>query len=654
MTTLHLDIETYCELSLPDVGVYKYASHPSFKILLLAYAIDDWPGQILDLEYGDKVPDKLIKMLHDTRIRKVAHNAQFERVCLSVYFGYLSPKNWECTMIKALTLGLPGSLDNASKALGFSEDMQKLTIGKNLIRLFCMPRKPSKANGYQSCFFAEDKPGEWEQFKQYCKQDVEVERSIDKALSRYQTTPEEIRLWELDQTINDRGVGLDRHFVESAIKIDAEYQEKLITRYKEVTGLDNPKSVAQLKIWLNEKLDIDVPKITKETLPELIKAAKEKGVPEAVEALMIRQETAKTSTTKYQKMLDVIMHDDRARGLLQFYGASRTGRWAGRLVQVQNLPQNHIKDLDTARKVVATGDLETLEMVYDKIPNVLSQLIRTAFIPSPGHKFVVADFSAIEARVIAWFAREQWRLDVFNSHGKIYEASAAQMFKVPIESIKKGDPLRQKGKVAELALGYQGGPGALISMGALKMGIPEEELQPLVDQWRRANPKIVQLWKDVENSVKDAIENRSTVSFSTKGVKFMADKSYLFIQLPSGRKLAYRDPKLVEDRFGTKITYQGINQTTNKWEAQETYGGKLVENLVQATARDCLAVSMMRLEEAGYRIVMHVHDEVILDVPVSDTKALEKVTKIMGQPISWAPGLPLRADAYETPYYCKD
>lgn len=652
MTTLHLDIESYCDLSLPDVGVYKYASHPSFKILLLAYAVDDGPVEILDLANGDEIMC-LKSMIMDTTVRKAAHNAQFERVCLGAHFGTrLQAKNWECTMIKAMSLGLPASLDNASKALGFPEDKQKLTTGKNLIRLFCLPRKPSEANGYLACFLPDDRPEEWEQFKTYCIQDVEVERNIDKALDRYITIPEEQTLWEMDQFINDRGVGLDRSFAAAAIKIDTEYQEHLVKRYKDVTGLDNPKSVAQLKIWLNDKLGIDVPKITKETMPELIKAAKEKGVPEAVEALRIRQETAKTSTTKYQKMLDVIMDDDRARGLLQFYGAS-TGRWAGRLIQVQNLPQNHISDLDTARRIVASGDLDTLEMVYDKVPNVLSQLIRTAFVPTKGYKFVVADFSAIEARVIAWLAGEQWRMDVFNSHGKIYEASASQMFKVPIEDVTKGSSLRQKGKVSELALGYQGGSGALISMGALKMGLEEDELPELVDQWRRSNPNIVKLWKDCEDAAKESIDNKSVVQLQ-KGVRFITDSSYLFIQLPSGRKLAYREPSIEPSKFGSKITFKGVNQTTNKWETKETYGGKLVENIVQAIARDCLAVAMMRLEEACYRIVMHVHDEVVLEVPIKDTGALKTVSTIMSRPISWAEGLPLRADAYETPYYCKD
>jgi len=556
-------------------------------------------------------------------------------------------------MIKALTLGLPAGLDYVAKALGFPEDLQKLTTGKNLIRLFCIPRKASKANNFQTTFLPDDKPSEWELFKEYCIQDVEVERNIRKKLARYETTKDEITLWELDQTINDRGVALDEDFATMAINIDQEYQAKLLLKYHAVTGLANPQSVMQLKTWLTTELGIEVAKITKETMPDLIKVAREKNKPGAIEALKIRQETAKTSTSKYQKMLDVIGEDGRARGLLQFYGASRTGRWAGRLVQVQNLPQNHIIDLDVARNIVADGDIDTLEMVYDKVPNILSQLIRTAFIPSPGCKFLVADFSAIEARVIAWLSGEKWRMDVFNTHGKIYEASASQMFKVPIETVTKGSTLRQKGKVSELALGYQGGPGALIQMGALKMGVQEEELQDLVDQWRESNPSITKFWRTCESAAKEAIAGECIITIQND-IKFIYEPGFLFVQLPSGRKLSYRDPQLVDDKRGTKITYKGMEQTTNQWVAQDTYGGKLVENIVQAVARDCLAMAMIRIEVAGYKIVMHVHDEVVLDVPLTDTKALKKAQDIMAQPIRWAEGLPLRADAYECSYYQKD
>ena len=655
MLTVHLDIETYCDISLPDVGVYKYASHPSFKILLLAYAIDDGPVEIIDLEHGEKLPDTLVDMLNDTDITKAAHNAQFERVCLScagyTSKAYIDPTGWRCTMIQALSLGLPASLRDVAKTLGFTEDKQKLTTGKNLIRLFSLPRNPSEANGYQISFTGEDKPSEWDMFKEYCIQDVVVERDIYDTLSRFD--PNEDDLWHLDQRINDRGIAIDTYFVKNAVSIDEAYQYRLYQRYQAVTGLDNPKSVAQLKIWLNEELGIDVPKITKETLPGLVQTARDQNKQAAIEALKIRQETAKTSTKKYSKMLDVVMDDSRARGLLQFCGAGRTGRWAGRLIQVQNLPQNHISDLDTARQIVASGDLDTLEMVYDKVPNILSQLIRTAFVPTKGKKFVVADFSAIEARIIAWLSGEAWRMGVFNSHGKIYEASAAQMFKVPIETIDKGSPLRQKGKVAELALGYQGGPGALISMGALKMGVKEEELPQLVDQWRKSNPNIVNLWKTCENAAKQAVDGELEIQID-KNVRFIKVPEYLFVVLPSGRKLAYRDARLDDDKYGSKITYMGQNQTTNRWERQDTYGGKLVENIIQAIARDCLAVALLRIDQAGYRIVMHVHDEVVIEVDKDDDKSLKRINAIMGKPIDWAKDLPLRADGYECNYYQKD
>lgn len=652
---LGIDIETYSETSLPDCGVYKYAADPSFKILLFAYAIDDDPVQILDLANGDKIPKKIEELIKDTSYIKTAFNANFERVCLSRHYGeQLSPVNWECTRIKALTLGFPGSLDSASKALGFPQYKQKLMTGKNLIRLFCIPRKPSKNNNFQTSFLSDDKPTEWEQFKTYCIQDVVVEREIRKRLARYKMTQFEKSLWHLDQEINDRGVRIDAAFAQRAITMDDTYSDQLRRRYREVTGIANPNSVAQLKQWLTARLGFEVTKVTKETFAELKEAAGDKL--DAIEAIQIRQEMAKTSTTKYGKMLDVINTDNRARGLLQFYGANRTGRWAGKLIQVQNLPQNKIKDLDVARQIVASGDLDTLEMVYDKVPNILSQLIRTAFIPSPGHKFVVSDFSAIEARVIAWLSGEAWRMDVFNTHGKIYEASASQMFKVPLEKIAKGNPeyaLRAKGKVAELALGYQGGPGALEQMGALKMGLTEEELPDLVTQWRLANPHIITFWRDCENAAKEAIKKESIVEIQ-KGIKFIYQPGFLFIQLPSGRKVAYANPKLEKGRYGDKITYEGLEQTTNSWVTLETYGGKIVENIVQATARDCLAEAMVRLADAGYRIVMHVHDEVILDVPRDNQDALREVSDIMGRTIPWADGLPLRADGYECDYYKKD
>lgn len=660
MTTLALDIETFSDISLTECGVYKYVDSPYFKILLLAYAFDDEPVKIVDIACGEKIPKNVEKAIFDKSVIKTAFNAQFERVCLSKHFNkQVDPESWQCTMIKAMTLGIPGSLDSVSKTLGFPLDKQKLFTGKNLIRLFSIPKKEkSPDNGQISFlrgkmrFLPEDKPEEWKQFKEYCMQDVVVEREIRKKLEQFQTTDEEIKMWYLDQKINDYGVRLDLNFVKQAIKIDEEYTQQLIELYKEVTGLDNPKSVTELKKWLTKKLGYEVKAITKETIPELLKQSND--LPEVKEALKIRQEIAKTSVSKYTKIEEVICSDMRARGLLQFYGGSRTGRWAGRLIQVQNLPQNKISDLDVARQIVESGDLELLEMVYPSVPVILSQLIRTAFIPSEGHRFIVADFSAIEARVIAWLAGEQWRMEVFRTHGKIYEASAAQMFKVPIETIHKGSPLRQKGKVAELALGYQGAAGALIQMGALKMGLTEEELPELVTQWRNANKKIVKFWYDVENAAIEAVNDRTTVELQ-HGIKFIYQPGILFIQLPSGRKIAYLRPKVEEhDKFigKIKLTYEGLDDSYN-WIREDTYGGKLVENIVQATARDCLRDAMLRLDKAGYKIAFHVHDEVILDVPIGEG-SVEEVTAIMGKPLDWAPELPLRADGYECSYYMKD
>lgn len=658
MTYLSIDIETFSDISLTECGVYKYVDTPNFEILLFAYAFDDGPVQIIDIASGEQIPNLVINAILSKKVIKTAFNAQFERVCLSKYFGkHLSPESWHCTMVQSSALGIPGGLDSVSKALGFPVDKQKLFTGKNLIRLFSIPRK-AKSSGDQismlkakTRILPDDRPGEWEQFKTYCKQDVVVEREIRKKLERYPTTSEEIRIWYLDQKINDYGVKLDLPFVQQAIRIDQLYTQQLIDRYRAL-GLENPKSVTELKNWLSKKLGYEVKSITKATIPELLKAAKD--IPEAQIALQIRQEIAKTSVSKYNKMAEVICSDERARGLLQFYGAG-TGRWAGRLIQVQNLPQNRIEDLDLARQLVADGDIELLEICYPSIPVILSQLIRTAFIPSKGHRFIVSDFSAIEARVIAWYAGESWRLDVFRTHGKIYEASAAQMFRVPIESIHKGSPLRQKGKVAELALGYQGAVGALRQMDrkwAAKAS--EDELQELVNQWRESNQKIVKLWYDVEAAAIEAIENRTTVQLQ-RGLKFIYEPGFMFIQLPSGRKLAYQKPQLEpHHKFPgkTKITYEG-QDVNYKWIRIDTYGGKLVENIVQATARDCLRDAMLRLDAAGYKIAFHVHDEVVLDVPIG-FGSIEEVNKIMGQPVSWAPDLPLQGDGYECKYYMKD
>ena len=657
MTVLAIDIETYSDINLTENGVYKYVDSDNFKILLLAYAFDDEEVQIIDLACGEKIPDRVLKALLDKNVVKSAYNAQFERVCINKYFG-IKTENWECTMVKSLSLGFPGNLDSVGKVIGLDEDKQKMAIGKKLIKLFCSP-KPQRKNKNQIAMFKQservlpqDMPEEWEQFKEYCIRDVEVERDVRRKLDRFETMKQERTLYELDQKINDRGVLIDLDMAENAISIDLEQTERLTKIYKEVTGLDNPNSLPELKNFIKTRTGKEVKSITKGNMDSLQK--KFINYPDVITALEVRQALSKTSISKYKKMIEVACSDGRARGLLQFYGAG-TGRWAGRLIQVQNLPQNHISDLDTARGMVKNGDLELLEMMYDNPSDILSQCIRPTIVPSPGKKFIVSDFSAIEARVIAWLAGERWRLDVFNSHGKIYEASASQMFNVPLEQIAKGSDLRQKGKVAELALGYQGSVGALKSMGALKMGLKEEELKPLVDTWRNSNPKIVQFWYDTENKVKEAIANRSTVQIN-KYIKAFYKSGILFIELPSGRRLAYPKPRLIDhDIFEgmKKIVFEGMNSTSRQWGWIDTYGGKLVENIVQATARDCLAYSMLQLDKAGYEIVMHVHDEVVIEIDKSRDE-LKNVTDIMGQEIPWAPGLPLRADGYECSYYQKD
>lgn len=649
MNTLAIDIETYSDINLSKNGVYKYVDSDKFKILLFAYAFDDEDVQIVDLANGEELPERVASALTNKDVVKTAFNAQFERVAINRYFNIKSV-NWECTMVKAWSLGIGGGLENVGRVVGVEEDKQKLMTGKNLIRLFGVDRKPSKANGYKTVFTKEDKPEEWEQFKEYCRTDVIAEREIRKRLVRFKDIPEEKQLYELDQIINDRGVLIDLEMARNAIAIDTKQTERLTKEFQNATGLENPNSLTDIKKLVKDKTGDTVTSITKGNTEEL--QAKYKDIPEIVKALEVRQALSKTSIAKYQKMLDVANKDKRARGLFQFYGAG-TGRWAGRLIQLQNLPQNHISDLDTARDIVKHEDLEFLEMMYDSPSDILSQCIRPAIIPEEGYKFIVADFSAIEARVIAWLAGESWRMDVFNSHGKIYEASASQMFNVPIEEVTKGSELRQKGKIAELALGYQGSIGALKQMGGLEMGLKEEELKPLVDTWRAANSKIVQFWYSTEEKVKEAIINRTTVQIN-KYIKAIYVSGILFLELPSGRRLAYPKPRVVDhDKFPgrMKITFEGVK--SRKWGSVDTYGGKLVENIVQATARDCLAHSMLKLDKLGYKIVMHVHDEIVIEIE-EDRDELEKICSLMGEEIPWAKGLPLRADGFECSYYQKD
>jgi DNA polymerase bacteriophage-type len=646
--TLAIDIETYSSEDLTKSGVYKYVQADDFEILLLAYRVDNEPVQVIDIIGGEIIPDKVIHAFTDPGVIKTAHNANFEKTCMSRFFEIKLPvEQWQCTMVKASMLGLPLSLDAASKALQLSEG--KSAAGKALIKYFCVPCKPTKVNGGRLRNLPEHAPEKWAEFKAYCAQDVVVESAIRDKISFFTIPAKEQQLWELDQTINDNGILLDPSFVNNAIRMDLTYREKLTSEAVRLTGLDNPNSATQLKAWLTEETDVQVDSLTKTAIPELLKNIESDKVKRV---LTLRQEMSKTSVKKYTAMVKAICPDLRVRGLLQFYGANRTGRWAGRLVQVQNLPRNELKDLDLARELVKEGDLDMMEMLFGNVPDTLSQLIRTAFVPSPGHRFIVADFSAIEARVIAWLAGEKWRLDVFNTHGKIYEASAAHMFKVPLETVTKGSPLRQRGKVAELALGYGGGPNALIAMGALRNGVNEEELPKLVAMWRQANRAIVNYWDRVEDAAIKAVNGEpSTLKHD---VRFFKDKGILFINLPSGRLLSYLKPQIRAGKFGGEsLYYQGMDQTTKQWGIQNTYGGKLVENIVQAIARDCLADAMIRVRDAGYNIVMHIHDELVLEVP--DGKgSVEEVNKIMGQEISWAKSLPMAADSFETRYYKKD
>ncbi|KOF56636.1 MULTISPECIES: DNA polymerase [Clostridium] len=649
---LSIDVETYCDLDIKNVGAYKYCEHPSFEILLFAYAFNDEPVEVVDFAQGEDLPDSVLDALENPNIIKTAFNANFERNAISNDFALIEcpPEQWQCTMIKALTLGLPGSLDMVGKALHFEENKQKMKEGKALIQYFCKPCKPTKANGGRTRNLPEHAPEKWEIFKKYNKQDVEVERTIRNKLNKYPIIENEQRLWELDQHINDRGVGVDLTLIEKAIECDSSYTERLTKEAIELTGLSNPNSPTQLKKWIGERVGHEVTSLTKDVVPTLIKETTDEKVKEILE---LRQLMAKTSIKKYETMQRARCKDGRVRGLLQFYGANRTGRWAGRLVQVQNLPQNHLPDLDNARNFIRNGQFDEVEFLFDSIPDTLSQLIRTAFIPKEGNRFIVADFSAIEARVIAWYAGEQWRLDVFNDNGDIYCASASKMFKVPVEKHGINGDLRPKGKIAELALGYGGSVGALASMDK-KKDIPEEELPGLVRDWRNANPKITKFWWDVDKAAKKAITEKTTVNLQF-GLKFIYAPGVLFIQLPSRRKLAYLRPKVEphETFSGDKITYEGMEQTSKQWKRIDTYGPKLVENIVQATARDCLGITMMRVEEKDFHVVMHVHDELILDV-LKEKGSVEEICNIFAEPIEWAPGLPLKADGYECNYYMKD
>lgn len=649
MKTLAIDIETYSSVSLQKCGVYAYASSPDFEILLFGYAWDDGPVEVIDMASGQKLSQELQDALYDPEILKTAFNASFERTCLSAFMGRVTPpEQWSCTAVMARELGLPGSLEMVGQVIGLPEDKQKSKTGKALIRYFSIPCKATKVNGGRTRNLPQHDPDRWKRYVEYNRQDVEAERAIRHLLQKFPVLASEQDLYVIDQNINDRGVGVDTTLAAKAVEIDQIVKARLLDEAKDLTGLDNPKSATQLKSWIEEVSGYEVESLNK----KMIGAVRTGTDNEAVHAMLdIRQGLSKTSTEKYSAMLRTVCPDGRIRGLTQFCGAARTGRWAGRLVQMQNLPQNKMpdKDLDCARQLVRVGDIDTLELLFDDTANVLSQLIRTAFIPKEGSRFIVADFSAIEARVLAWLADEQWRMDVFNTHGKIYEASAEQMFHLPPGSVKKGDPMRQKGKIAELALGYGGSVGAMKNMGALEMGLAEDELKPIVNSWRAANRSITKLWWDTDAAVRRCIQTKAPIDLP-HGMRLRKQGPLLRLRLPNGRELSYVKPRIDED---DNITYEGTIQSSGGWGRIESYGPKFVENIVQATARDCLAEAMFRLERAGFPIVFHVHDEVICEVPNGVSSAKE-LGALMGQPISWAPGLPLRADAYECEYYRKD
>ncbi len=646
MKELGLDLETYSSVDIGKSGVYRYSESPDFEILLFACSVDGQPVKVYDLACGEKVPDKILKALSDEKVIKHSFNASFERVCLSRYLElptgtYLSPEGWHCDMVWAATLGLPQSLEGVGAVLGLEK--QKLTEGKDLIRFFCKPCAPTQSNGGRTRNLPHHAPEKWELFKRYNLRDVETEMEIQKRLSRY---PVPDFIWEeyiIDQQINDRGVLVDMELVRQAIYMDARSREELITAMKEFTQLENPNSVQQMKEWLAEN-GLMTESLDKKAVTELMKSAP----PELCKVLSLRQQLAKSAVKKYQAMQNAVCADNRARGLFRFYGANRTGRFSSKIVQLQNLARNSMSDLDQARSLVRSGDYESVSMLYEDVPDTLSQLVRTAFIPPEGKLFYVADFSAIEARVIAWFAGEKWRQDLFAKGGDIYCMSASQMFRVPVEKHGVNGHLRKKGKVAELACGYGGGVGALKAMGALEMGLKEEELQPLVTAWRNSNPNIVKFWWAVDSAVMEAVSKRTTTK--THGLTFSFKSGMLFITLPSGRKLAYVKPRIGINQFGGEsITYEGIG-ATKKWERLESYGPKFVENIVQATARDILCYDMQTLRHCS--IVMHIHDEVVIEA--DPNMSLDAVCELMGRTPPWAEGLILQAAWYVTEFYKKD
>ena len=660
MQEISIDLETYSDVNLQKCGVYRYAESSNFEILLFGYAVDGGEVQVVDIARGEKIPQGIIEALTDDAVTKWSFNSSFERICLSVWLqknypadfysysinedtvvDYLDPSAWKCSMIWAAYMGLPLSLAGAGTVLGLEE--QKLKEGKDLIRYFCVPCKPTKVNGGRTRNLPEHDMEKWNTFVFYNKRDVEVEMSIQDRLKKFPVPDFVWDEYHLDQEINDRGIALDIDVVENAIAFDAKSKAELSEKMQELTDLDNPNSVVQMKQWLSDN-GLEMDSLGKKDVAQAVKTAPK----ELAEVLQLRQQLSKSSVKKYQAMQNAVCEDGRARGMFQFYGANRSGRWAGRLIQLQNLPQNHISDLEQARGLVESGNYDAMELLYDDIPDTLSQLIRTAFVPRPGMKFVVADFSAIEARVLSYLAKESWRTEVFANNGDIYCASASAMFGVPVVKHGENGHLRQKGKIAELALGYGGSVGALKAMGALDMGLSEEELQPLVDSWRAANPNIVRFWWEVDRSVKDTIKNRVTTE--THGIRFRYQSGMLFILLPSGRQLSYVKPRMGENRFGGEsVTYEGVGGT-KKWERIESYGPKFVENIVQAISRDILAHSMQTLSHCF--ICGHVHDELIIECSMG--VSLDAVCEQMGRTPPWISGLLLRADGYECSFYKKD
>lgn len=654
---LSIDIETKSSVDITKAGAYRYAQSEDFEILLFAYKYDEEDVQLVDLTVEERIPERILTALMNPNVVKHAYNAAFEWYCLNTA-GYRTPlEQWNCTMIHGLYCGYTAGLDATGKAIGLPQDKQKLSTGKALIRYFCTPCKPTKSNGGRSWNLPKHAPEKWELFREYCKQDVVTENEILKRLQAFPVPKEEQRLWRMDILMNAYGVRVDTNLIAGALAIDSHSTECLTAEAFRITGLSNPNSATQLQQWLSGK-GVDVPNLQKATVEEYLQ--REDLPDDARKILEIRQQLGKTSIKKYVAMDTAKGADDRVRGLTQFYGANRTGRWAGRLVQLQNLPRNYLKTLDYARNLVKDKNYDGIKLLYGNVPDTLSQLIRTAFIPSDGNKFVVADFSAIEARVIAWLAGEQWVNEVFATHGKIYEATASQMFHVPIEKIAKGNPeysLRQKGKVATLELGYQGGTAALIAMGALNMGLAEEELPDIVQRWRSANPRIRDLWYAVEQAALTTMQTAQPQGIYGLIFRYEGDlvygQSFLTVQLPSGRKLFYPKPFLQENQFGKMaIHYYTVGQQTRKWEVASTYGGKMTENIVQAIARDCLAETLKRIDRMGLQVVFHVHDEVIIDAPVAIT--VDEICDLMAEPIPWAPGLILKGAGFESDYYMKD